>query len=137
MKNSLKFSWLFLFSLIWVYYIQTGICFGQIKEPNSEQGTKKRDPFVALVDPNGNIRSWEELFPRQVTTPINTTVNLSAILWDEKRPLALINGKIFSEGQEITKGIRLEKINPNSIELNNNGAPMTIVLRKIKKEWIR
>lgn len=97
---------------------------------------KKRDPFVALVNSNGKIKSEREIFP-DLQRPLLINVSLTAIIWDEKKPLAMINGKIYSEGSFIggMEGLTLEKIYPNSVILNENGNLATISLRKaIKNE---
>ena len=99
----------------------------------------KRDPFVPLVDQEGNIRKGEDLF--MPTKDILPQVILKGILWDEKNPLAVINNKVLSEGQQVPLGdegfsrnIILEKINEDSVILNYNGREFTIKLRKKEKE---
>ncbi|HOW35911.1 MAG TPA: general secretion pathway protein GspB [Candidatus Omnitrophota bacterium] len=99
---------------------------------NSLQG-KKRDPFVALVNSNGTIKRDSELFPAPKLSAALMDIVLKAIIWDEKRPLAMINTKVYSEGMEITQGLKVEKIYPNSVLLNDNGNPITIQLRKTVK----
>lgn len=96
---------------------------------NSLQG-KKRDPFVALVNSNGTIKRDSELFPAPKLSSALMDIVLKAIIWDEKRPLAMINTKVYSEGMEITKGLKVEKIYPNSVLLSDNGNLITIQLRK-------
>ncbi|MBM3251674.1 MAG: hypothetical protein FJZ11_02680 [Candidatus Omnitrophica bacterium] len=100
----------------------------------------KRDPFVPLVDKDGNIRKGGELFVE--TQEILPEIVLKGILWDEKSPLAVINGKVLSEGspipfekgQKITKNIILKKINPESVILDYNEKEFIIPLRKKEKE---
>lgn len=99
----------------------------------------RRDPFVPLVDQQGNMRSGEDLF--MPTKDILPQVVLKGILWDERNPLAVINNKVLSEGAQVPLGdtgfsriIILEKINPESVVLNYNGREFMIKLRKKEKE---
>lgn len=99
----------------------------------------KRDPFVPLLDKDGNIRRGQDLFIS--TEEIMPKIILKGILWNEKNPLAVINGKVLSEGSQIpldegefAKVIILEKINPDSIVLNYNDREFIIKLRKEEKE---
>jgi hypothetical protein len=99
----------------------------------------RRDPFVPLVDRDGNIRRGQDLF--MPTEEILPKIILKGILWDENNPLAVINGKVLSEGSKIPitengfiKIIILEKINPNNVVLNYNDRKFVIRLRKKEKE---
>jgi len=94
---------------------------------------KKRDPFVALVDYTGKIKSYEDLFPTTLKKPLSADVAVKAIIWDEKRPLAFINNKIYGEGAEIAKDLTIEKINFDSVVLNDQGNAVTVKLRKTSK----
>ena len=99
-----------------------------------QQTEKKRDPFVALVDSNGKIKSKEDLFPEtRMKRSLSMNINVKAIIWDETKPLALINNKIYSEGKEITEGLVVRKIYRNSIDLDDNGNIVTIPVRKPEK----
>jgi len=88
----------------------------------------KRDPFVALVNRDGTLRSVEDLFKPDEAVPIE--IKLKGILWGKKQPVAIINDKIFKEGSEITKGVILEKIDVNSVIVNYQGRKITTYLRK-------
>ena len=94
---------------------------------------KKRDPFVALASSDGKIKSKEELFPTSQKKPLSINIVLTAIIWDERNPLAMINSKVYSKGKEIAPGLTLEEIHPNSIVLNDSGNLVTIQLRKATK----
>lgn len=94
---------------------------------------KKRDPFVALVNSNGTIKREDELFPVAKKKSLSMNIALKAIIWDEKKPLAMINNKVYSEGKEIAEGLKVEKIYPGSVVLNDNGSLVTIQLRKTVK----
>jgi len=106
------------------------------KSPDG-QTAKKRDPFVDLVDPSGRIKTEEELFksfiPDEKVVP--TAIVLKGIIWDEKRPLAIINGKVYSQGAAIAEGLILDRINSDSIIIKNKyGEEVRIDLRKKGKK---
>lgn len=93
----------------------------------------KRDPFVSLIDSTGRIKSKAELMrPVEVLLPLN--ILLKGIIWDKKTPLAIINDKIYREGAQIFEGLVLEKINSDSIILNDRGNQVKIYLRKKEKK---
>ena len=95
---------------------------------------KKRDPFVDLVDSSGRIKTEDELFqlPQQF---IPASLVLKGIIWDKKRPLAVINGKVYGEGAVIMGGLVLEKINMTGIILRTpDNQKIEVELRKKKKE---
>ncbi len=120
-------------SVFTLIFLLTSTAFSFAQEGYSAENRKKRDPFVALVNTNGKIKSDDELFPASMgKRPLSLNVVLNAIIWDDKRPLAMINNKIYSEGKDIG-GIILEKINPNSVVLNDKGNLVTVELRKLKK----
>ncbi len=96
-----------------------------------KESLKKRDPFVALINSGGKMKTDQELFPadpQKVTVTFDAV--LSAILWDEKKPLALINKKIYNQGAVLAEGVVLQKINKADVLLDNNGNPMTLKVRK-------
>lgn len=106
-------------------------------DENIPCGGKKRDPFVALVNPNGSIRTQAERCPPPKKPPTFVgNIILKAIIWDDKNPLALINNKVYTEGKEIagSDGLIVQKIYPNSVVLNDNGNEVTIPLRKPEKK---
>ena len=127
----IKSFFILIFSLY--FFFLGGISSAQ--EGQNTQDRKKRDPFIALVDSNGKIKSGDDLFPVIQKKPLSMNIILSAIIWDEKRPLAMINNKVYAEGSDVVSGLKLEKINPSSIVLNDNGNEVTVQLRKnIKNE---
>ncbi len=97
---------------------------------------KERDPFVALVDSTGKMKTYEDLFSSSTPTKqsLSADMKVKAILWDKQRPVVLINSKIYSEGSVILDGLSVQKINPDSVILNDQGNPVTIILRKTRKE---
>ena len=118
-----------------VIFVLLVVCDGVSIFAQNAQLPKKRDPFVALVNSNGKIKTKDELFPVLQRKAVTLNVALTAIIWDEKRPLAMVNGKIYSEGSMIggVEGLILERIYPNSILINENGNIETIPLRKVLK----
>ncbi|MFA5060365.1 MAG: general secretion pathway protein GspB [Candidatus Omnitrophota bacterium] len=120
-----------LMAFLSTIFFPTRTMFGQGEK--SAASTKKRDPFVALVNSQGKIKAKEELFPSIAPKSLSMNIVLKAIIWDEARPLAMINNKVYGQGSEITKGLIVEKINPNDVVLNDNGNPVVIQLRKAVK----
>jgi len=104
---------------------------GLAQAVSSSNKAKKRDPFVALVKSDGKIKSAEELFPIAEEKPLSVHITVNAIIWDEKRPVALVNGKVYPEGAKIAPGVIVEKIDPRSIVVNDNGSLVTIKLQKL------
>ena len=98
------------------------------------QEQKRRDPFVALVGSDGRIKTFSELFPVIKEKPLSMNITIKAIIWDDTRPLALINNKIYPRGGQIAEGLIVEDIQPNSVTLNDNGNRVTVPLRKIEKK---
>ena len=119
-----------------------GVCFLAVviahasvsAEDAFSQEKKRRDPFVALVSAEGKIKAFSELFPVVKEKPLSMNIAIKAIIWDDKRPLALINNKIYPEGGQIAEGLTVEDIQPNTVTLNDNGNRVTVQLRKIEKK---
>jgi hypothetical protein len=126
--RKLKFAISLLFLLI----------FGGLA-PAAEKGketapAKKRDPFVDLVEASGRIKTEDELFESPQTL-LPAAIILKGIIWDQKRPLAVINGKIFGQGATIAKGVVLEKIDRGGIILRTqDNETLKIELRKKEKK---
>lgn len=96
-----------------------------------KESLKKRDPFVALINSSGKMKTDQELFPadpQKVIVAFDAV--LSAILWDGKKPLALINKKIYTQGATLSEGVILEKIDKNEVTIDDNGNPMILKIRK-------
>ena len=109
--------------------------FGSFAQETNVVENKKRDPFVALVNASGKIKTDDELFPvLKKKTSLSMNITLKAIIWDSTRPVAFINTKNYHEGDEITEGLKIQKINPNDIVLNDNGSLISISLRKMEKK---
>jgi len=103
------------------------------EEGNVKAPAKKRDPFVDLVDASGRIKTEDELFEAGQKF-ISSAVVLKGIIWDKKRPLAVINGKIYSEGATIAEGLVLEKISSEGIILKGQDEQRIRIDLKKKKE---
>ena len=93
----------------------------------------KHDPFIPLVDSTGRVKSETELVrPAEIFLPLN--ISLKGIIWSKVSPLAIINNKIYREGDKIFEGLILEKINPDNVILNDRGEKVKIYLRKKEKK---
>lgn len=102
--------------------------------PGPLEKSKKRDPFVDLVDPSGRIRTEDELFqtPQKV---LPAAIILKGIIWDTKRPLAVISGKVYGEGAAVSGDITLEKINKDGVILKtSDNQRIKIELKKREKK---
>ena len=117
-----------------VIFVLLVVCDGVSIFAQNAQLPKKRDPFVALVNSNGKIKTKDELFPVLQRKAVTLNVALTAIIWDEKRPLALINKKIYARGGQIAEGLIVEDIQPNSVMLDDNGNRVTVPLIEKRKK---
>ena len=125
-KNALFFK---LFSFIMLlFFVSQLIDVAFAKE-------QLRDPFVSLVDKEGNIVRGHDLF--LPTKEILPNIILKGILWDEQNPLAVINDKILPEGSQIVvndgntiRVVVLEKINEENVVLSYNDREFIIKLRR-------
>ncbi|MFC1594476.1 general secretion pathway protein GspB [Candidatus Omnitrophota bacterium] len=89
----------------------------------------RRDPFVPLVDDKGELRELQDLFrPQFDMLPI--AINLKGIVWDEKNPIAVINNKVLSQGEDLGGGVIVETIEENRVILNYEGELFPVPLRK-------
>ncbi|MFZ5800467.1 MAG: hypothetical protein ACOY3D_03695 [Candidatus Omnitrophota bacterium] len=95
---------------------------------------KKRDPFVALVDPDGRMRTQDEL-SRAPQKILPAAIILKGIIWDAQRPLAVISGKVYAEGAAVSADITLEKINKDGVVLKtSDNQKINIELKKREKK---
>lgn len=75
-----------------------------------------RDPFVTAI--------------YQVKTEVGTgSFMLSAVIWDENKPLAIINGEVVCVGDAVG-GCRVIKINKDNAVIEKDGKEETIELYK-------
>lgn len=94
-----------------------------LAEENFEYNAKgKRDPFVPLVSGEGGYMSDAEGISGI------KDVRLEGIVWDEKRgSIAVINGEIVKEGQEIGS-VRLLKIQKDGVIFEVEGEAIRVEL---------
>ncbi len=78
-----------------------------------------RDPF-ALAEPGGTGPTpvpGTSGARRPKEQPV-LRFNLSAILWDAKEPMAVINRAVVTEGDQVGEGITVSKIEPTSVTVS-------------------
>jgi hypothetical protein len=77
----------------------------------------KKDPFNApAVKPSGNIGA-----------DILSKINLQGVLWDEKKPMAIINGDVVGVGDDVG-GIKVVDIKRDKIVVDKDGEVAVISL---------
>lgn len=107
-------------------------CFSYADSKKDRFGMR-RDPFVPLVDPAGNVKPAEALFkPVDAELPIN--ISLKGILWGQKQPIAVINDSVFKEGDKIAEGLTIKKINSDSVILTYYEKEIVVELRKKERK---
>ena len=80
-----------------------------------------RDPFNW---PPEQIARFREL-DRGKRSGLFAGLNLTGIIWDQRKPLAVINGKMVGVGEWI-KGAEVKKIHKESVVLRKDGANFTL-----------
>lgn len=78
----------------------------------------KKDPFSPPV-----IKAVEK-----AGTEVLTGVRLEGIIWDERNPVAVINDKVVSVGDEIS-GAKIVEIRQNEVIFDVNGQLISVKLR--------
>ena len=92
---------------------------------------KRRDPFVPLVNKSGVlIRRTDSTFGFEISQ-----LNLEGILWDEKRPLAIINGKIVGIGDAISKS-KVMDIERKKVYLDFKGKIYELEIKQLNETTI-
>lgn len=95
---------------------------------------KQPDNSVSLSEPDSReILPKEKQQPQSVAAKKNRLFfssryddfNLSGILYDQQKPLAIINERVVAEGSLIN-GAKLLQIKPNSVELSLKGKEFTL-----------
>ena len=76
----------------------------------------KRDPFIPLVDENGNFRN-SFIRPKSETVTSTMKIPLSGISSINGVPYILIESELFQEG-DMYKGFKIEKITPEKAILS-------------------
>jgi hypothetical protein len=103
------------------------------QSPEETVDKTKRDPFIPLVDSTGRVKEASELM-RPAQSLLTLNISLKGIIWSKTKPLAIINNKIYREGDKIFEGLILEQIDPESVILNDRGEEIRINLRKKEKK---
>ena len=83
---------------------------------NNQSLTLKRDPFNWS---DAQITKFKS-FDKKNRTALFTGLSLTGIIWDKKKPLAVINGKMLGVGDTI-KGAKVRKIDKESVLLRKHG----------------
>lgn len=92
----------------------------QLAETEELQRLKNREKDFSLVledlkRKNPFTKDHSEIYKYKFTSG---TLNLSGVIYDEKRPLAIINGQIVAEG-EMVDNKRVIKITPTEVVLKD------------------
>jgi hypothetical protein len=115
------------------------------KRKSTEEETAAADDTQPLAKPKKKTTSLEdqadqteEIEPAQATPrkpkelpasgPVDASdlgLTLDGIVWDKQKPLAMINGQILGEGQEI-EGYSITKIQKTSIEVKKDNRTFTL-----------
>lgn len=82
----------------------------------------KKDPFTPPV-----ISAVEK-----AGTEVLAGVRLEGIIWDEKKPIAVINDKVVSIGDEVS-GARIVEIRQNEVIFDVNGQMVSVKLRVVEE----
>ena len=86
-----QFIWILIFLLL-----TSSSAFGQIEQSFNYEDKGRRDPFLSLVDKNGNYLLETELVYS------SSELQLSGILWDPQgKSSALINNQVVKVGESI------------------------------------
>ena len=88
---------------------------------NNQSLTLKRDPFNW---PASQITRFKS-FDKRNRALLFTDLSLTGIIWDKKKPLAVINGKMLGIGDTI-KGAKVRKIHKESVLLRKHGTNYTL-----------
>lgn len=81
----------------------------------------KRDPFNW---PASQIKKFKS-HDRKNRTVLFAGLSLTGIIWDKKKPIAVINGKMLGVGDTI-KGAKVKKIQKESVLLRKHGTNYTL-----------
>jgi hypothetical protein len=92
----------------------------------------KRDPFVALVTPDG-MRVYPPGLDEEVSTAVSD-LSLQGILYEPNaQSLVIINGEVLEEQEELD-GIKILKIEPTSVTVLVDGKTSRLTLVEPAKE---
>lgn len=88
---------------------------------NAKTHDLKRDPFNW---PASQVKKFKS-FDRKSRTELFAGLSLTGIIWDKKKPIAVINGKMLGVG-DIIKGAKVKKIQKESVMLRKHGTNYTL-----------
>ena len=94
------------------------------------QPLDNQNPLVE-EDLLGELKNINPFFPEHSLGAAQSAgqgIGLKGIVWDSKRPYAVIGYQVVVEGDEVD-GKKVIKINRNSVELDNNGSREIIKLK--------
>lgn len=107
----------FLFSSV-SSVLLCALCVSIFAEEFTYDSHGKKDPFSPPV-----ISAVEK-----AGTEVLAGVRLEGIIWDEKKPIAVINDKVVGIGDEIS-GAKIIDIRQNEVIFDVNGQMVTVKLR--------
>ncbi len=67
---------------------------------------------------------------RRLREPRPLHLNLTGIVYEEGDSYCILNGKLYQEGDRISKGVRLSKIHPRHIEIQTPTERLSLKLKK-------
>lgn len=94
-------------------------------------------PLAALLRPRAAASVPAKPSPATVMTPAPTAgvaeggppLRLSGIIWDKENPIAIVNGKSLSPGEELS-GARVMKITLESVTFRRGGKEFTVTVHE-------
>ncbi|HRZ87334.1 MAG TPA: general secretion pathway protein GspB [bacterium] len=86
--------------------------------PPAPQPVPVAEPKIVSVIPPQRPADYDVELPGDIT--------LSGIISDERSSLAVINGKILSEGETVRENIRVKKINKDNVVIEMSGKEFTL-----------
>lgn len=122
-NNSPKKRWLFWAAAgvvcLSVVFLATGVFKGPADSVSVEETIAKPElPSSAF-----KMREIDLKFPLK-----STDFKLSGILYDEQKPMAIINNRVVEEGALIN-GAQLLEIQPNFVRLSRRGKKFTLIIK--------
>ena len=82
-----------------------------------------KDPF--------SLKKRKVVGEEELASEFLKELTLKGILWDSKRPLAIINGEVVRKGS-IIKGIEIKRIEPNYVVLEVEGEEKFLFIEGVK-----
>lgn len=92
------------------------------------------DPMKPLIEPKDTVVTPEGAVTEELgeltEEKIISLYLVEGIIWDPSKPLALINGKVVGEGEELESLARVKKIYPEKVIITREGRDYTISFQK-------